>query len=230
MKILRALGANLWWLAVASAIGVTGLVLLPWTAGADLLTVVLCWGGFLAVSGFLVLLALRRRELLRDRPSLSLALIAVCCFIPLSMFSLPELGSFGIYFMFGGFFHLASFLLLALLLVPIVFVRSFDHYLFLIERIALFSASLLFTGAVLNAVWMLLIYERFYYSQDTVIDCSPFIPFGQWVLDQRFGDEAGALLAGTQLWHLQALWALFALCAWGSAVLLYRRSARGLAA
>ena len=73
-------------------------------------------------------------------------------------------------------------------------------------------------------------YDRLYYSQDTVIDCFAFIPFGQWVLDQEWGGETGALLAGAELWHLQALWLLFAALAWGTAALVYRRVARGLSA
>jgi hypothetical protein len=208
---------------------------LPWADNhppVPLLTA-LSWVCFLAVSSLLVALALRRRQLLRDRLSLSLATLAVCLLFILSLWRptlIPEASSFGLYLLVAGSFHLLIFLLLALLLSPLAFVRSSARYLSLIERIGLFSALLLLTGAVLNNVWMVLVYDRLYYSQDTVVDCFAFIPFGQWVLDQEWGGETGALLAGAELWHLQALWLLFAALAWGTAAVVYRRVVRGLSA
>lgn len=234
MRVLGALRANLWWLALASAVVVVRLVTLPWSYNSppEPLFTVLSWVCFLAVSSLLVVLALQRRQLLRERSSIPLAILSICLVVALSLvypLLIPDILSFGIYFLVAGSFHLLSFLLLALLLSPIAFVRSPARYLFLIERIGLFSALLLLTGAMLNAVWMVLVFDKLYYSQDVVIDCYPFIPFGQWVLDQEWGGETGALLAGTDLWHLQALWLLFATLAWGSAALFYRRASRLLA-
>jgi hypothetical protein len=237
MRILEALRANAWWLAVASAIVAVRPLTMPWANNhppVPFLTV-LSWGCFLAVSSLLVIVAIRRRQLLRDRPSIPLALLSVCLFFAVSLWGpllVPEMKilSIDIYFLFAGAFHLVIFLLIALLLSPVAFIQSSARYLFLIERIGLFSGFLLLTGAILNAAWMLLVYQRFYYSQDTVVDCYTFIPFGQWVLDQEWSGEAGALLAGSELWHLQALWVLFAALAWGAAAFLYRRAARLLAA
>jgi hypothetical protein len=233
VRIPEVLRANVWWLALASAIVAAGLVTLPWADNhpPDPLFTVLAWSCFLAVSALLIVLVLRRSQLLRDRPSLSLAFLAFCLLVALSLWRpllIPDVLSFGIYFIFAGAFHVASFVLLALLLSPIAF-RSSARYFFLIERIGLFSVLLLLTGALLNAAWMVLVYQRLYYSQDTVVDCFAFIPFGRWVLDTEWGGQTGALLAGAELWHLQALWLLFAALAWGSAALIYRRVARLLA-
>jgi hypothetical protein len=235
MRIPEALRANVWWPALASAIVVVRLVTLPMANNhppVPLLTA-LSWGGFLAVSSLLIVLALRRRQLLRDRPSIPLVVLSVCSLFVFSLWRpllIPETFSFSIYFLVAGGFHLVIFLLLALLLSPIAFVRSPARYLSLIERIGLFSALLLLTGAIFNNVWMVLVYDRLYYSQDTVVDCFAFIPFGQWVLDQTWGSETGALLAGAELWHLQALWLLFAALAWGTAAAVYQRIARLLTA
>ncbi len=222
--------ASAWWLALASGIATIGLVTLPWAENypPDPLATAVVWACFLAVSGFLIVLTVRRRRLLRERPSIPLSFVATCLvFSPLSMllaFAIPELFAFSIYFFFAGVFHVASFVLLALLLSPIAF-RSSARYLFLMERIGLFSSLLLLTGSLVNGVWMGAVYNRLYSSQDTVVDCYAFIPFGQWVLDQEYGNETGALLNGAELWHLQALWLLFAAAAWGMAVLGYRRAA-----
>ena len=229
-RLPEALRASAWWLALAGGIVTVGLVTLPWADNypPEPLATALVWACFLAVSGFLVVLTVRRRQLLRERPSIPLSFLAACLvFSPLSMllaFAIPELFVFSIYFFFAGVFHVASFVLLALLLAPVAF-RSSARYLFLIERIGLFSSLLLLTGSILNGVWMGAVYQRLYSSQDTVVDCYPFIPFGHWVLDQEYGGETGALLNGAELWHLQALWLLFAATAWGLAVFLYRRVA-----
>jgi hypothetical protein len=233
-RVPEALRAAAWWLALISAIVVVRLVTLPWADNhppVPLLTG-LSWGCFLAVSSLLVVLARRRRQLLHDRPSLPLAVLSVCLLVALSLWFpllLPDILSFNIYFLCAGAFHLMTFVLLALLLSPIAF-RASARYFFLIERIGLFSMLLLLTGAILNAAWMVLVYQRLYYSQDTLVDCYAFIPFGQWVLDQEWGGKTGALLAETELWHLQALWLLFAALAWGTAALVYRRLARLFAA
>lgn len=235
MRVPEAVRENTWWLALASVIVVVRLMTLPWADNhpPEPLLTVLSWVCFLVASSLLVALALRRRQLLRDRLSMSLVVLAVCLLFALALWRpllIPETSSFSVYLLVAGSFHLLIFLLLALLLSPIAFVRSSARYFSLIERIGLFSALLLLTGAVLNDVWMVLVYQRLYYSRDTVIDCYAFIPFGQWVLDQEWGGETGALLAGAALWHLQALWFLFAALAWGAAALVYRRVARWLAA
>jgi hypothetical protein len=70
---------------------------------------------------------------------------------------------------------------------------------------------------------MLLAYERWYVSADTVVDFLPFIPFGQWVLDFKYGSFQGHLLNGAHLWQLQLLWLSLAGVTWASSVAIYRR-------
>lgn len=232
MRIPDTLRANVWWLALADALAAVLGLTLPWTRSSppEPLLAMFSWACFLAASGLLVVLALRRRQLLRDRPSVALTFLSVCVFLALLLWH-PHPTGRGIaelyfYVLVAGAFHLLTFLLLALLLAPLAFVRSPGRYLSLLERIGLFSVLLLLSGAVLNVVWMTLVYGRFYSSQDTVVDWFAFIPFGQWVLDVKWGNETGALLGGAELWHLQALWLLFSGLAWGTAALGYRRIVR----
>jgi hypothetical protein len=227
--------AHVWRLALAGAIGVLLGITLPWTKNppSEQLLTVFAWSCFLAASSFLIVLALRRRPLLRDRPWIACACLTVYPLIALSLwcpFPTDGLASIYFYFLIAGALHLLAFLLLALVLSPLAWTRSIDRYLALIERIGLFSVLLLLTGTILNAAWMTLVYRRFYYSQDTIVDWFPFIPFGQWVLNVTWGNKTGGLLGGAELWHLQALWLLFTVLAWSTAIFGYRRIVRLLAA
>lgn len=87
------------------------------------------------------------------------------------------------------------------------------------DRAALFNALLLSLGCAANSIWMVTIYERWYTSADTVVDFLPFLPFGQWVLDQEFGGARGRLLGGATLRQLQALWLAVAAPVWAGSVL-----------
>jgi len=232
MRLPEVFRANLWLLAPAGVVAALGSLTYRWTQDRPPvpLLIVLALVCFLDVSGLAVVLALRRRQLLHDRPAIPLAIFFVSLLVVATLWWPADfLGYFFLYTFLVGSFHLLIFFLLALLLIPVVF-RSSSLYFSLIERIGLFSVLLLLSGAIANAVWMGLVYNRLYFSQDTVVDFFPFIPFGQWVLDVKWGDETGALLGGTSLWHVQVVWLLFALIAWGSAALAYRRAARWLAA
>jgi hypothetical protein len=232
MRIPEAVRANLWLLALAGVLFTVGSLTWLWMQNnpPEPLLNVLAVVCFLAASSLAAALLARRRQLLRDRPSIPLT-IAILSFLsmPAVWMHLEVLWTMGLYVLWVGSFHLLVFLLLALLLAPIA-LRSSTRYFFLVERIGLFSALLLLSGAITNLLWMGIVYNRLYYSQDTVVDFYPFIPFGQWVLDVRFGDETGALMGGVALWHVQAVWLLFALIAWGGAVFGYRWTARWLAA
>lgn len=224
-----------WVLALAALIALLGRMTLPWASGNSThpLEPVLFLAGFLLGTGCVVVLSVRRRRLLEEHPALPLAALAVCVLSALSLWP-PLLGEvlseYGLYLLFVGPVHLGIFLLIALLLAPLAFVRSPARYGSLIERLALFSGLLLFVGALCNVAWMELVYRRFYFSQDTVVDFLPFLPFGQWVLEVEWAGQPGGLLNGAALWHLQALWLLFAVLAWGATALAYRRMTRQLAA
>jgi hypothetical protein len=41
-----------------------------------------------------------------------------------------------------------------------------------------------------------------------------------------WGNKTGGLLGGAELWHLQALWLLFAMLAWSTTIFSYRRIVR----
>ena len=78
-----------------------------------------------------------------------------------------------------------------------------------------FNFFLLLWGCVGNWVFMSIAYDRFYVSQDTVIDWFAFIPFGQWVLNQTLdGQHAGYLTGGATLWQLRLIWFAVAAPVW----------------
>src|SRR5215213_5752542 len=206
MRIPEACRANLWLLPPAGVIAAVGSITYAWTRDrpAVPLLIALALVCFLDVSSLVAVLALRRRQLLRDRPAIPLAILFVSLLVVATLWRpIYFLGHFFLYTFLVGSFHLLVFFLLALLLIPVVF-RSSSLYFSLIERVGLFSALLLLSGALANSAWMALIYDRLYFSQDTVVDFFPFIPFGQWVLDVKWGNEPAARLVGARCCKFRA--------------------------
>ncbi len=60
------------------------------------------------------------------------------------------------------------------------------------------------------------IYGYYYKSQDTLVDFFPYIPFGQWVLNQFFVDPniRSVLIADTTLLKMRGIWFVFAITVW----------------
>jgi hypothetical protein len=104
--------------------------------------------------------------------------------------------------------------------------RGWRWYRRFVLHAAAFAVFLLLFGAIANSAWMLLTYDRWYVSADTVVDFLPFIPFGQWVLDAEFGSSRGHLIGGGSLPLLRALWFALASVVWLSTWLAYRRLLR----
>jgi hypothetical protein len=77
-----------------------------------------------------------------------------------------------------------------------------------------FNIFLLIFGCLGNLLWHSLTWQKLYVSVDRVVDFLPFIPFGQWVLDQNLGVERGRLLNDTSLWTLRFIWASIAAPVW----------------
>jgi hypothetical protein len=106
--------------------------------------------------------------------------------------------------------------------------RGWRPYLVFARQTLVFNALLLLFGCLANSLWMLLAYNRWYISADTLVDFIPFIPFGQWVLNVSMGKEHGHLIGGTRLYQLQLLWLLLAGSVWACTIAAYRSICEGL--
>ena len=107
--------------------------------------------------------------------------------------------------------------LCALLLSPLYFflARRFGFRRHLLATYVAFNVFLLFWGCLGNCVFTLLTYGKLYTSVDRMVDCYPFIPFGQWVLDQGFGgDLHGHLIGNATLDQLRLIWLAVTVPVW----------------
>lgn len=77
-----------------------------------------------------------------------------------------------------------------------------------------FNLMLLLWGCLGHYAFTWLTFGRLYVSADRIVDWFAFIPFGQWVLDQTFGDQRGYLIGQTTLWQLRLIWFAFAAPVW----------------
>ncbi|MHA3773005.1 hypothetical protein ACXR0O_15845 [Verrucomicrobiota bacterium sgz303538] len=105
-------------------------------------------------------------------------------------------------------------LLLGALFVPLRVRLGATSFSAIVKGYVVFNAFLLLWGCLENLVFHAVAFDRFYVSVDRVIDCIPFIPFGQWVLDQSLGQSHGRLLGGATLWQLRVLWLMVTVPVW----------------
>ncbi len=100
------------------------------------------------------------------------------------------------------------FYLVAIRVKKMTFQAFFRAYVF-------FNGFLLLWGCLGHYAFLSLTYEKSYVSVDRLVDWFPFIPFGQWVLDQGFGGEShGHLIGSATLWQLRLVWFAIALPVW----------------
>ena len=119
------------------------------------------------------------------------------------------------YLYWGGFVQALCALLIAPLFFPIARRLSNSSFSRVLRAYLVFNAFLLFWGCLGHYVFLLLTYGKLYTSVDRVVDWFPFIPFGQWVLDQGFGRESHGHLIGTAtLWQLRLIWLAVAAPVW----------------
>jgi hypothetical protein len=129
-----------------------------------------------------------------------------------------EMGSFWIesffYCCVAGFLQLCAILLFATVALPLMVLRNWRTYLRTVGLFCLFNAFLLAWGSIGNYLWLSLTWQKLYFSMDRVVDWFPYIPFGQWVLDQEYGGETGRLLNGATMGQLRFIWAAIATAVW----------------
>ncbi|RYD19522.1 MAG: hypothetical protein EOP88_18630 [Verrucomicrobiaceae bacterium] len=85
----------------------------------------------------------------------------------------------------------------------------------LVRRYVILNGFLLLWGCLGNYFFLSMYLDSAYWSYDRMVDCYPFIPFGQWVLDRGFGDQMrGHLIGDTTLWDLRLGWLAVAVPVW----------------
>jgi hypothetical protein len=120
-----------------------------------------------------------------------------------------------VYLTWGGFVQFICAVLAAPIVYLIAYRFSRKTYSELFRAYVLFNVFLLLWGCLGHYVFLYLTYEKGYISVDRLVDWYPFIPFGQWVLDQGFGgDWHGHLIGSTTLAQLRLVWFAIALPVW----------------
>jgi hypothetical protein len=119
-----------------------------------------------------------------------------------------------IYFLVGGSVQAVGSLIVALFFFPIAHRLTSATWGQLISAYLVFNAFLLFWGCLGHYAFLAVTYGKLYVSMDRMVDWYPFIPFGQWVLDQTLYGPRGYLIGGATLWQLRAIWAAVAVPVW----------------
>lgn len=104
---------------------------------------------------------------------------------------------------------------LVLILVLIAWRRGPGTFHRLFHAYVVFNSFLLIWGCLGHYGITFLTFHKLYVSVDRMVDWYPFIPFGQWVLNQGLGpDSHGYLIGDTTLWQLRWIWLGFATLVW----------------
>ncbi len=118
------------------------------------------------------------------------------------------------YLTIAGFVQALGALLIAPFFFPIARRLTDTSFPSVLRAFLTFNGCLLVWGCLGHYAFTAVTFGRLYVSADRLVDWYPFIPFGQWVLDQSFGEQRGQLLGGTSLWHLRLIWLAVAAPVW----------------
>lgn len=121
-----------------------------------------------------------------------------------------------VYLVVAGIVQLVCAVLIAPFLCFIALRFSDKPLSRLFRAYVVFNAFLLLWGCLGNNLFLFLTYDKLYISVDRLVDWFPFIPFGQWVLDQNFGGDSphGHLIGTATLWQLRLMWLAVAAPVW----------------
>lgn len=118
------------------------------------------------------------------------------------------------YVLFVGLNQVLIAMAVALIFVPILARATKRGYGNLLGQFALLNIFLLVWGAMGNSLWLYLTNNRLSVADDCPV-WAPFVPFGQWVLDNATGWSGGwQLHGGTTIEQLQWIWAAIAFPVW----------------
>src|SRR3954466_15704767 len=102
-----------------------------------------------------------------------------------------------IYLVFGGFVQAIAALVAGLFFFPIAHRFTTASWSQLIVAYLVFNAYLLIWGCLGHYAFLAATYGKLYVSMDRLVDWYPFIPFGQWVLDQTLYGPRGYLIGNS---------------------------------
>jgi hypothetical protein len=120
----------------------------------------------------------------------------------------------GFYLVAAGFVQSLGALLIAPFFFPVARRLSGASFPTLLRAYLIFNAFLLFWGCFGHYLFHSVTFGRLYVSADRVVDWFPFIPFGQWALDQTLGPQRGHLIGTSTLWQLRLIWLAVAAPVW----------------
>ena len=118
------------------------------------------------------------------------------------------------YLLAAGFVQSLGALLIAPLFFPVAHRLTDISFPRLLRAYLIFNLFLLLWGCIGHYVFLRITYGTHYVSADRVVDWFPFIPFGQWVLDQSLGEQRGHLIGSATLWQLRLIWLAVSLPVW----------------
>ena len=124
------------------------------------------------------------------------------------------------YLMSGLFLHLVVYVLSV---VGIAVIRLASSRQPKFSTAFIFQVFLLFTGMLSNGIWSSVVWGRLYWSVDYVSDFSVFIPLLRNQVKGSWGPDQESALNGITLTQLNLVWLIFALGAWGIAVVATKR-------
>jgi hypothetical protein len=102
---------------------------------------------------------------------------------------------------------------------PIAFWVGVWPALEVFRRLALFAGLVVLLGVPCNLIFVVALRDRYYVAADPIVDWIPWLPSGNWILDEACG---GHYLAGASVVTLRVAWALLAVPTWISAFLVLR--------
>lgn len=119
-----------------------------------------------------------------------------------------------VYLLIAGSVQCIGALILAVFFFPLGRYYTRRSFTELLRPYLLFNVFLLFWGCLGHFAFHSLTFGKLYYSADRVVDWFPFIPFGQWILNQTLGTERSYLIDGATLGHLRMIWLAIAMPVW----------------
>ncbi len=120
----------------------------------------------------------------------------------------------GFYLLVAGFVQGMGALIIAPFFIPIARRLTNPSFPSVLRAYLVFNAFLLFWGCLGHYTFHSMTFGRLYVSADRMVDWFPFIPFGQWVLDQSLGQQRGHLVGTATLWELRLIWFAVAAPVW----------------
>lgn len=130
---------------------------------------------------------------------------------------------FLLYVIFSGFIQAVLQTIVAVGLLPLLFLRRPGAYSRIMVAVMSFNIALLLWGCVANVMWGGIARDRLYFAGDPLIEFFPYFPFGPWAYDYVWGQGRGHLADGVSLTQARCVWAAVASAVWFLSYLTFRK-------